>query len=86
LEFGVGVGLCVCCWCMKWRLSLVSSIRRLALGQYYFAKNFVNLPKAGEAITEITLNYLESWIYPSKTQRGISLSELTWYGIGQMLG
>jgi hypothetical protein len=27
-------------------------------------------------------NHLESWIYPSKTQRGLSLYDLTWYGIG----
>jgi hypothetical protein len=46
LEFGVGAGagLCVCCWFVKWCLSSVLSIRRLALGQYNFWKNiFKNL-------------------------------------------
>jgi hypothetical protein len=35
-----------------------------------------NFPKAEEAITEVTSNHLESWIYPSKTQRGLSLSDI----------
>ena len=35
-----------------------------------------NFPKAEEEITEVTSNHLESWIYPSKTQRGLSLSNI----------
>ena len=38
-----------------------------------------NLPKAAEANTEVTSNRFESWIQPSKTQRGISLLDLTWF-------
>jgi hypothetical protein len=35
-----------------------------------------NFPKAVEAVTEVTSNHLESRICPSKSQRGISLSDL----------
>jgi hypothetical protein len=35
-----------------------------------------NFPKVVEAIIEVTSNHLESWIYPSKTQRGLSLSDI----------
>jgi hypothetical protein len=44
LEFGVGAGagLCVCCWFMKWCLSSVLSIRRLALGQYNFLEKYLS--------------------------------------------
>jgi hypothetical protein len=40
-----------------------------------------NFPKVEEAITEVTSNHLESWIYPSKTQRGLSLSNLALFMI-----
>jgi len=40
-----------------------------------------NLPKAMEEITEVTSNHLESWIYPSKTQRGLSLSDIALFMI-----
>ena len=53
--------------CTTGELSPIESPKMLAL---------CNLPKAVEAITEVTLNQFESWIYPSKTQRGISLSDI----------
>ena len=40
-----------------------------------------NFPKAVEAITKVTSNHLESSIYPSKTQRGISLPNLALFMI-----
>jgi hypothetical protein len=43
----------------------------------YDVLTLCNLPKAEEAITEVTSNHLEFWIYPSKTLRGLSLFDIT---------
>jgi len=40
-----------------------------------------NLPKAKEEIIEVTSNHLESCIYFSKNQRGLSLSNLYLFGL-----